>query len=80
MDRKEQNELDILDIKKLTKFQKRQVVSLVEKFNEDNKETTAESFHVCPPSAARTIPRSPRLKGRRAESRYICATNVEEDS
>lgn len=48
MDRKEQNELDILDIKKLTKFQKRQVVSLVEKFNEDNKETTAESFHVCP--------------------------------
>ena len=48
MDRKEQNELDILDIKNLTKFQKRQVVSLVEKFNEDNKETTAESFHVCP--------------------------------
>ena len=48
MDRKEQNELDILDIKKLTKFQKRQVVSLVEKFNEDNKETTAESFHLCP--------------------------------
>ena len=48
MDRKEQNELDILDIKNLTKFQKRQVVSLVEKFNEDNKETTADSFHVCP--------------------------------
>ena len=40
--------MDIIDIKKLTKFQKKQVVSLVEKFNEDNKETTAESFHVCP--------------------------------
>lgn len=48
MDRIEQNELDIIDIKKLTKFQKRQVVSLVEKFNEDNKETTADSFHECP--------------------------------
>ena len=48
MDRIEQNELDIIDIKKLIKFQKRQVVSLVEKFNEDNKETIADSFHVCP--------------------------------
>ena len=46
MDRIEQKELDIIDIKNLTKFQKRQVVSLVEKFNEDNKETTADSFHV----------------------------------
>ena len=45
MDRTEHKELDILDIKKLTKFLKKQVVSLVEKFNEDNKETTAESFH-----------------------------------
>ena len=48
MDRIEQNELDIIDIKKLTKFQKKQVVSLVKKFNEDNKEITADSFHVCP--------------------------------
>ena len=80
MDRIEQKELDTIDIKNLTIFQKRQVVSLVEKFNEDNKETTADSFHVCPPSAARTIPKSPRLKGRRAESRYICAMNAERDS
>ena len=48
MDRIEQKELDTISLKKLTKFQKKQVVSLVEKFNEDNKETTAESFHVCP--------------------------------
>ncbi|MGN0830908.1 MAG: hypothetical protein ACI4NI_06380 [Candidatus Ornithospirochaeta sp.] len=40
--------MDILDIKKLTKFKKKLVPSLVEKFNEDNKETTAGSFHVCP--------------------------------
>ena len=79
MDRKEQNELDILDIKKLTKFQKKQVVSLVEKINEDNKETTTDSFHVCP-SAARTIPRSPRLEGRRVESRCTFAMKVEEGS
>ena len=47
MDRIEQNELDIIDIKKLTKFQMKQVVLLVEKLNEDNKETTADSFHIC---------------------------------
>lgn len=40
--------MDTIDIKILTKFQKKQVVSLVEKFNEDNKETTADSLHVCP--------------------------------
>ena len=79
MDRIEQNELEILDIKKLTKFQKKQVVSLVEKINEDNKETTTDSFHVCP-SAARTIPRSPRLEGRRVESRCTFAMKVEEGS
>ena len=48
MDRIEQKELDTIDIKNLTKFQKGQVVSLVEKLNEDNNETTADSFHVCP--------------------------------
>ena len=32
------------------------------------------------PSAARAIPRSPRLEGRREESRYICAMNAERDS
>ena len=48
MDRIEQKELDTIDIKNLTIFQKRQVVSLVEKFNEDNKETSKDSFHVCP--------------------------------
>ena len=40
--------MDVVDIKKLTKFQKKQVVSLVEKFNKDNKETIEDSFHVCP--------------------------------
>ena len=72
MDRKEQNELDILDIKKLTKFQKRQVVSLVEKFNEDNKETTADSFHVCPKCGKDhpKITKAGRTKG--GKQMYLC--------
>lgn len=72
MDRKEQNELDILDIKKLTKFQKRQVVSLVEKFNEDNKETTAESFHVCP-KCGKDHPKITKVgKTKGGKQMYLC--------
>ena len=48
MDRREHKELDTIDIKKLTKFQKNQVISLVDRFIEDNTETSKGSFNVCP--------------------------------
>ena len=72
MDRIEQKELDTIDIKNLTKFQKRQVVSLVEKFNEDNKETSKDSFHVCPKCGKShpKITKAGRTKG--GKQIYMC--------
>lgn len=72
MDRIEQKELDTIDIKELTKFQKKQVISLVEQFNEDNKETTKDSFHVCPKCGKYhpNITKAGKTKG--GKQMYLC--------
>ena len=48
METKEQKEQETLDISKLTRFQKRQIISLFEKYSSENREVTKSSFHVCP--------------------------------
>ncbi len=48
METKEQKEQETLDISKLTRFQKRQIISLFEKFFSENMEITKGSFQVCP--------------------------------
>lgn len=48
MDRTEQKETDTIDIRKLTKFQKKQVISLVDRFLDENKEIKKEDFYICP--------------------------------
>lgn len=48
MDSIEQKEKDTIELKKLTKFQKKQVLSLVDRFLEENEESKKEVFPACP--------------------------------
>ena len=72
MDRIEQKELDTIDIKKLTKFQKKQVLSLVDRFTKDNKETTKDSFQLCP-KCGKDHPKITKAgKTRGGKQMYLC--------
>lgn len=72
MDRTEHKELDTIDIKKLTKFQKNQVISLVDRFIEDNKETSKGSFNVCP-KCGKDHPRITKAgKTKGGKQMYLC--------
>ena len=44
----EQKEKDTIELRKLTRFQKKQVLSLVDRFLEENEESEKESFPACP--------------------------------
>ena len=48
MDTIEQKEKDAIELRKLTKLQKKQVLSLVDRFLEENKESKKEGFPACP--------------------------------
>ena len=48
MDTIEQKEKDTIELRKLTRFQKKQVLSLVDRFLEENEESEKESFPACP--------------------------------
>ena len=48
MDTIEQKEKDTIELRKLIRFQKKQVLSLVDRFLEENEESEKESFPVCP--------------------------------
>ena len=48
MDTIEQKEKDTIELKRLTKFQKKQVLSLVDRFLEENEESKKEGFPACP--------------------------------
>lgn len=48
METKEQKEQETLDISKLTRFQKKQIISIFDKFSSENMEITKGSFQVCP--------------------------------
>ena len=48
MDTIEQKEKDTIELRKLTKFQKKQVLSLVDRFLEENEESEKECFPACP--------------------------------
>ena len=67
-----QKELDTIDIKNLTRFQKRQVVSLVERFTTENEESTTEGFTACPKCGKMhpKITKSGRTKG--GKQMYLC--------
>ena len=47
MDTIEQKEKDTIELGKLTRFQKKQVLSLVDRFLEENEESEKESFPAC---------------------------------
>ena len=48
MDTIEQKEKDTIELGKLTRFQKKQVLSLVDRFQEENEEPKKEGFPACP--------------------------------
>ena len=48
MDTIEQKEKDAIELRKLTKFQKKQVLSLVDKFLKKNEESKMDGFPACP--------------------------------
>lgn len=48
MDTIEQKEKDTIELKRLAKFQKKQVFSLVDRFLEENEEPKKEGFPACP--------------------------------
>ena len=48
MDTIEQKEKDTIELGKLTRFQKKQVLSLVDRFLEENEESKKEGFPACP--------------------------------
>ena len=48
MDTREQKEKDTIELGKLTRFQKKQVLSLVDRFLEENKESKKEGFPAYP--------------------------------
>ena len=48
MDTIEQKEEDTIELGKLTRFQKKQVLSLVDRFLEENEESKKEGFPECP--------------------------------
>ena len=48
MDTIEQKEKDTIELRKLTKFQKKQVLSLVDRFLEENEESKKKSFPAFP--------------------------------
>ena len=54
MDTIEQKEKDTIELRKLTRFQKKQVLSLVDRFLKENEESKKEGFLTCP-NAARPI-------------------------
>ena len=72
MDRTEQKETDTIDIRKLTKFQKRQVISLVDRFLNENEEIKKEDFYICPKCGKEhpRITKAGKTKG--GKQMYLC--------
>ena len=65
MDTIEQKEKDTIELRKLTKFQKKQVLSLVDRFLEENEESKKEGFPECPKcgKAHPVLTKAGRMKG-----------------
>ena len=72
MDRTEQKETDTIDIRKLTKFQKRQVISLVDRFLGENEEIKKEDFYIGPKCGKEhpRITKAGKTKG--GKQMYLC--------
>ena len=77
MDTREQKEKDTIELKRLTKFQKKQVLSLVDRFLEENEESKRGGFPVYPKcgKAHPVLTKAGRMKG--YASRCTSAMNVE---
>ena len=65
MDTIEQKEKETIEQRKLTKFQKKQVLSLVDRFLEENEESKKEGFPTCPKcgTAHPVLTKAGRTKG-----------------
>lgn len=72
MDTIEQKEKDTIELRKLTKFQKKQVLSLVDRFLEENEESKKEGFPTCPKcgTAHPVLTKAGRTKG--GKQMYLC--------
>ena len=79
MDTIEQKEKDTIELGKLTRFQKKQVLSLVDRFLEENEVSKREGFPVYP-KCGKAIPYLRRRGGQKEASRCTSAMNVEEGS
>ena len=75
MDTIEQKEKDTIELRKLTRFQKKQVLLFVDRFLEEN-----GRFPGMPKNAERPIPYLRRRGGQKEASRCTSAMNVEEGS
>ena len=71
MDTIEQKEKETIEQRKLTKLQKKQVLSLVDRFLEENEESKKDGF------PKRPIPYLRRRGGQKEASRCTSAMNVE---
>ena len=72
MDTIELKEKDTIELRKLTKFQKKQVLSLVDRFLEENEESKKEGFPACPKcgKAHPVLTKAGRTKG--GKQMYLC--------
>ena len=72
MDTIEQKEKDTIELRKLTKFQKKQVLSLVDRFLEENEESKKEGFPTCTKcgTAHPVLTKAGRTKG--GKQMYLC--------
>lgn len=76
MDTIEQKEKDTIELRKLTKFQKKQVLSLVDRFLEENEESKKEGFPACP-KCGKAHPVLIEAGRQKEASRCTSAMNVE---
>ena len=79
MDTIEQKEKDAIELRKLTKLQKKQVLSLVDRFLEENKESKKEGFPACPKygKAHPVLTKAGRTKG--AKERIVLGLHKKEE-
>ena len=72
MDTIEQKEKDTIELGKLTRFQKKQVLSLVDRFLEENEESKKEGFPTCPKCGKPhpVLTKAGRTKG--GKQMYLC--------